>query len=82
MISNNAAYMTAEANVVTVRLSDASTKIGIGPMDFFEYPDKPQLTLEIVEKWWCLGDVRNRFAMWVQGKQLWGPHLTAHETNT
>ena len=69
----------AETVVVTVRLSDAGTKVGIGPLDFFEHPDK--ITLEMVEKWWCLGDIRNRFAVWVQGRQLWGPPLNVHNTN-
>ena len=28
------------------------------------------LTSESLEKWWCLGDVRNRIGMWVQGREL------------
>lgn len=26
--------------------------------------------LELLEKWWCLGDVRNRATVWVQGHNV------------
>ncbi|KAI0365721.1 Metallo-dependent hydrolase [Pilatotrama ljubarskyi] len=44
---------------------------GVGDLDFFESAHDLRsrgLTLETVEKWWCLGDSRNRRCVWVQGK--------------
>ncbi|KAJ7147126.1 Metallo-dependent hydrolase [Mycena crocata] len=45
---------------------------GVGALDFFdlETTEAPVVTLEMVEKWWCIGDVRNRAGMWVQGVKL------------
>jgi len=47
---------------------------GIGPLDLFEtgLADDGSwvLTEEHVEKWWCLGDVRNRAEVWVQGRKV------------
>ncbi|KZT12075.1 Metallo-dependent hydrolase [Laetiporus sulphureus 93-53] len=55
-----------------IRLFDAYTGEGVGPLDFFD--DNPlskrELTTDMIEKWWCIGDGRNRCAMWVQGKRL------------
>ncbi|PBK74947.1 Metallo-dependent hydrolase [Armillaria solidipes] len=51
-----------------ISLWDASTRVGTGALDFFDYPVK--ITPEVVEKWWCLGDNRNRTSMWVQGIKL------------
>ena len=56
------------SNRHTVSLWDASTRVGTGALDFFDYPVK--ITPEVVEKWWCLGDNRNRTSMWVQGIKL------------
>ncbi|KAG1745902.1 Metallo-dependent hydrolase [Suillus paluster] len=41
---------------------------GVGALDFFE----PQsgITLDLLEKWWCIGDERNRRGIWVQGQRL------------
>lgn len=41
---------------------------GVGALDFFE----PQsgITLGILEKWWCIGDERNRRGIWIQGQRL------------
>lgn len=41
---------------------------GVGALDFFE----PQsgITLGILEKWWCIGDERNRREIWIQGQRL------------
>jgi guanine deaminase len=41
---------------------------GVGALDFFE----PQsgITLGILEKWWCIGDERNRREIWIQGQKL------------
>lgn len=57
-----------------VKLLDLDSKVGVGAMDFFgEESTKAnwQLSLEHVEKWWCLGDVRNRESVWVQGRRVW-----------
>ncbi|GJE98265.1 Guanine deaminase [Phanerochaete sordida] len=57
-----------------IRIIDEGTGAGIGPMDFIDDEmvgmDAWSLTDEIVEKWWCLGDVRNRVKMWIQGKEI------------
>lgn len=41
---------------------------GVGALDFFE----PQtgITLGVLEKWWCIGDERNRHGIWIQGQRL------------
>ena len=59
----------------TVRLYDPTTGDGIGALDFLDDNDESpllqaKLTEDVIEKWWCLGDVRNRVAMWVQGNPL------------
>ncbi|KAG1748749.1 hypothetical protein EDB19DRAFT_1893793 [Suillus lakei] len=43
---------------------------GVGALDFFE----PQsgITLGVLEKWWCIGDERNRQGIWIQGQRLDG----------
>ncbi|TFK39051.1 Metallo-dependent hydrolase [Crucibulum laeve] len=43
---------------------------GVGPLDFLdlETNDSKRLNHEMVEKWWCNGDTRNRILMWVQGR--------------
>ncbi|KAJ7288161.1 hypothetical protein C8J57DRAFT_1165739 [Mycena rebaudengoi] len=57
-----------------IRLVDAHG-VGVGALDFLELEGSStfadsQITIEMVEKWWCLGDVRNRIGMWVQGVKL------------
>ncbi|KAI1793385.1 Metallo-dependent hydrolase [Ganoderma leucocontextum] len=37
---------------------------------FFDDPSPQVLTEDLVEKWWCLGDFRNRRGMWVQGRRV------------
>ncbi|KAJ6621858.1 Metallo-dependent hydrolase, partial [Mycena sp. CBHHK59/15] len=48
--------------------------VSVGALDFFDLDSADsstmQLTTEMVEKWWCLGDSRNRVGMWVQGTKL------------
>ncbi|KAI8971162.1 Metallo-dependent hydrolase [Trametes punicea] len=42
----------------------------VGELDFLDAAAKSgtvPLTLEMVEKWWCLGDTRNRRGVWIQG---------------
>ena len=58
-----------------VRLYDPTTGEGVGALDFLDQEEGssiPQfeLTEDAIEKWWCLGDVRNRVAVWVQGNSL------------
>lgn len=46
---------------------------GVGSLDFFDLELERQelvdseITEEMVEKWWCIGDNRNRAKVWVQG---------------
>ena len=65
----------ATNSVPVVRLYDPTTGEGIGALDFLDHDDESRLaqsnlTEDVIEKWWCLGDVRNRVAVWVQGKSL------------
>ncbi|KAJ7784385.1 hypothetical protein B0H16DRAFT_296300 [Mycena metata] len=59
-----------------IRLFDESTGHGIGALDFFDLEESgtaaasSPVTIEMVEKWWCLGDTRNQSRMWVQGAEL------------
>lgn len=50
-----------------VTLIDASG-MGVGALDFFDSAD--QLDEAAIEKWWCLGDPRNRTGMWIQGRAV------------
>lgn len=50
---------------------DPDKGLGVGSLDFFGIENNEfELTEEVVEKWWCLGDTRNRKSMWVQGAKL------------
>ena len=51
-----------------VNVYDPTTGAGIGPLDFFDTP--AGIEEEMIEKWWCVGDTRNRSAVWVQGTRL------------
>lgn len=42
---------------------------GTGPLDLFD-PGSFQLSPEVIEKWWCLGDARNRTGLWIQGQRI------------
>ena len=54
-----------------VRLYDSVTGEGVGALDFLDKsPLQSKLTEDVIEKWWCLGDARNRVAVWVQGSSL------------
>ncbi|KZV70192.1 Metallo-dependent hydrolase [Peniophora sp. CONT] len=53
-----------------IRLYDPETLQGVGPLDWFDLDTSSKLDLEMVEKWWCLGDTRNRNGMWVQGQAV------------
>ncbi|RDX42618.1 Metallo-dependent hydrolase [Lentinus brumalis] len=53
-----------------IQVFDAASGEGTGGIDFFRDPRPGGLTLEILEKWWCVGDLRNRKGTWVQGKSV------------
>ncbi|KAL6303480.1 hypothetical protein BKA93DRAFT_735004 [Sparassis latifolia] len=57
-----------------IHLFEKDTGTGIGPLDFFhehaEPLDEVELTNDMIEKWWCIGDVRNRGKTWVQGRRV------------
>ncbi|KAI5896925.1 Metallo-dependent hydrolase [Schizophyllum commune H4-8] len=64
----------APFDVQRIRLYDGDSGVGVGALDFFDLeldPAAPRfLSEEMIEKWWCLGDARNRVAMYVQGRSL------------
>ncbi|KAI0699312.1 Metallo-dependent hydrolase, partial [Cerioporus squamosus] len=60
----------APFDVQSIQVFDAATGEGTGGIDFFQDARPGGLTLEILEKWWCIGDLRNRKGMWVQGKSV------------
>lgn len=67
--------LTCSPFVFVVLLYDAKTGEGVGALDFLDHDDKSplsrlELVEDVIEKWWCLGDVRNRVAVWVQGNSL------------
>ena len=43
--------------------------VGTGPLDIFDRGSF-HLSPEVIEKWWCLGDTRNRMGMWIQGQRI------------
>lgn len=48
-----------------------SAPAGMGPLDFLDTnPQSFELSPEVVEKWWCVGDTRNRTGMWIQGRRV------------
>ena len=49
--------------VCAVKLYEESDGMGVGGLDYFESGDE-------IEKWWSVGDVRNRMGMWIQGRRL------------
>jgi guanine deaminase len=57
--------------VCQVTLRDINRGEGIGALDFFEDAIPESLTNTMVEKWWCIGDDRNRRSVWVQGKKVY-----------
>lgn len=60
--------------------------MGIGALDYFDLetsktesqvqtkssPPSTPLNLDEIEKWWSIGDVRNRLGMWIQGRRVFG----------
>ena len=67
--------LTCSVFTPAVLLYDPATGEGVGALDFLDHDDKSPLlpsrpTEGVIEKWWCLGDVRNRVSVWVQGNSL------------
>lgn len=60
-----------------VRVFSETTGEGIGSLDFFDTDKnaakRKTLAVDMIEKWWCLGDHRNREGMWVQGRKVSAP---------
>lgn len=59
--------------VSLVKLFDPSSGRGVGKLEFLdvEFGTASQdLTVDMVEKWFCLGDRSNRTGMWVQGRSI------------
>ena len=59
-----------------VQLYDPGTGSGFGPLNYFDLEiartvnKRLPLTPEMIEKWWCIGDTRNRKRVWIQGHQV------------
>jgi len=67
-------HVGAPFDAQRILLYDPTTGEGVGPLDFLDCDKttllQSKLTEDAIEKWWCLGDVRNRVAVWVQGSSL------------
>ncbi|KDQ27769.1 hypothetical protein PLEOSDRAFT_1042434 [Pleurotus ostreatus PC15] len=52
-----------------IQVLDCAGQTGVGGITFFDWENLPAsgLTMEVLEKWWCIGDHRNRCAVWTQG---------------
>jgi len=54
-----------------IRILDDHSGEGVGRLDFINSENElDTLTIDMIEKWWCLGDARNRMGMWVQGSKI------------
>ncbi|KAJ3566473.1 hypothetical protein NP233_g6983 [Leucocoprinus birnbaumii] len=60
-----------------ITLQSPSTGEGIGAIDFFEDISPSTVTEEMVEKWWCIGDDRNRIPVMVDLRRIAFVSLTA-----
>ena len=71
-LSRHGVSLTCLVFIPVVLLYDPTTGEGAGALDFLDREDlvRSKLTEDEIEKWWCLGDVRNRVAVWVQGNPL------------
>ncbi|TEB24250.1 Metallo-dependent hydrolase [Coprinellus micaceus] len=48
-------------------------QICLAALDFFDLEsghERSAITIDMVEKWWCIGDTRNRKKVWVQGAEI------------
>lgn len=58
---------------MAVNLFDYSSGRGTGALEFIdvELGTAPkELTIDMIEKWFCLGNTMNRVGMWVQGQKV------------
>ncbi|EDR13170.1 uncharacterized protein LACBIDRAFT_188306 [Laccaria bicolor S238N-H82] len=57
-----------------IQLVDPVRRLGVGALDFFDLEANGngdvKLNLDMLEKWWCIGDTKNRVGMWVQGVKV------------
>ncbi|KAF9005443.1 hypothetical protein BDQ17DRAFT_1353098 [Cyathus striatus] len=57
-----------------IHIYDTSVCAGVCGLDFFDVSlsqdGRLRLKPDMIEKWWCTGDVRNRLGTWVQGIQV------------
>jgi guanine deaminase len=60
---------TQGSDDILVRLYDPTCGLGVGALDYFDLGSTSASSAEI-EKWWCIGDVRNRVGMWIQGRRV------------
>ncbi|KAH8114374.1 hypothetical protein DFH11DRAFT_1766669 [Phellopilus nigrolimitatus] len=62
--------VSAPFDAQLIQLFDSRDGQGIGSLDFFEIISATRpITEEMLEKWWCIGDTRNRIELWVQGRK-------------
>lgn len=54
-------------SIALVIVYDANNNTAIGELDFFG-TNTEGITEDIVEKWWSLGDARNRGPVYIQGQ--------------
>ncbi|TBU44458.1 Metallo-dependent hydrolase [Dichomitus squalens] len=59
-----------DAQCIELYRNDAVGIRDVGAVTFFDDPRPQGLTLDMIEKWWCLGDTRNRCGVWVQGRHI------------
>lgn len=69
MVSTGSCWNARELTTVTLAEPDGES---VGPLDLFDLPRHPDTHwwTEAVERWWCIGDDRNRTAVWVQGRKV------------
>jgi len=63
------------SSYLPVQLVDPGTSRGTGSLDFFDLEvgvegDEALTFEQMMERWWCNGDGRNRKGVWVQGRRL------------
>jgi guanine deaminase len=64
---------THKRTCILVNIINSQCGVGIGPIDFLDGEETgilQKMSLEAIEKWFCLGDVRNRSMVWIQGQSI------------
>ncbi|WVW85045.1 hypothetical protein I302_107081 [Kwoniella bestiolae CBS 10118] len=63
-----------EFDAQLIELANKDTPTGTGALDLFDLTSDTKLDddswTENLERWWCVGDERNRKGMWVQGRKV------------